>query len=105
VLEPSLPRHHVPFLPTRRSSDLAILRYCYGDERDGPQERQASFVPPLLPYEVITKGVGKLYRLYIPQGLPLELIGQVGNAVTPRSEEHTSELQSRFDIVCGLLLE
>src|SRR5699024_11815093 len=23
----------------------------------------------------------------------------------PRSEEHTSELQSRFDLVCGLLLE
>ena len=28
-------------------------------------------------------GVGKLYRLHIPQRLPLELIGQVGNAVTP----------------------
>src|SRR6266513_5680108 len=25
--------------------------------------------------------------------------------VRPRSEEHTSELQSRFDIVCRLLLE
>src|SRR5699024_11460459 len=28
---------------------IAILRYCYGDERYGEQERQASFVPPLLP--------------------------------------------------------
>ena len=35
------------------------------------------FVPPFLPYEVIAKGIGKLYRLYIPQRLPLELIGQV----------------------------
>src|SRR5699024_11319004 len=26
-------------------------------------------------------------------------------ASTPRSEEHTSELQSRFDLVCRLLLE
>src|SRR5207249_5610140 len=26
-------------------------------------------------------------------------------AGTPRSEEHTSELQSRFDLVCRLLLE
>src|SRR5699024_11862875 len=26
-------------------------------------------------------------------------------AATPRSEEHTSELQSRFDLVCRLLLE
>ena len=60
-----------------RRLSIAILRYCYGDERDGPQERQASFVPPLLPHEVIAKGIGKLYRLYIPQRLPLELIGQV----------------------------
>src|SRR5438067_9258905 len=27
------------------------------------------------------------------------------SSVTPRSEEHTSELQSRFDLVCRLLLE
>src|SRR5437868_11869383 len=27
------------------------------------------------------------------------------NAGVPRSEEHTSELQSRFDLVCRLLLE
>src|SRR5438067_5938001 len=27
------------------------------------------------------------------------------DAVLPRSEEHTSELQSRFDLVCRLLLE
>src|SRR5699024_12802462 len=26
-------------------------------------------------------------------------------ATSPRSEEHTSELQSRFDLVCRLLLE
>src|SRR5437868_12878581 len=28
-----------------------------------------------------------------------------GPATHPRSEEHTSELQSRFDLVCRLLLE
>src|SRR5699024_11702451 len=32
-----------------------------------------------------------------------EIIGEV--SVKPRSEEHTSELQSRFDLVCRLLLE
>src|SRR5699024_11616352 len=33
--------------------------------------------------------------------------GKIGLAKTPikRSEEHTSELQSRFDLVCRLLLE
>src|SRR5438067_3683731 len=28
-----------------------------------------------------------------------------GLQIVPRSEEHTSELQSRFDLVCRLLLE
>src|SRR5699024_12235489 len=28
-----------------------------------------------------------------------------GNELTTRSEEHTSELQSRFELVCRLLLE
>src|SRR5699024_11379860 len=30
---------------------------------------------------------------------------RVAPLVSPRSEEHTSELQSRFDLVCRLLLE
>src|SRR5207249_7311589 len=36
--------------------------------------------------------------------LPAHLRGAVDQAAT-RSEEHTSELQSRFDLVCRLLLE
>src|SRR5699024_1232801 len=35
--------------------------------------------------------------------LPLTL--PVMDQIKPRSEEHTSELQSRFDLVCRLLLE
>src|SRR5207249_11987136 len=31
--------------------------------------------------------------------------GRIVAAVIPRSEEHTSELQSRFELVCRLLLE
>src|SRR5699024_11698723 len=35
-----------------------------------------------------------------------ELAGKfLGNVSKHRSEEHTSELQSRFDLVCRLLLE
>src|SRR5207249_8383147 len=42
--------------------------------------------------------------------LPLNHLGNAGRgpqigSVTMRSEEHTSELQSRFDLVCRLLLE
>ena len=31
--------------------------------------------------------------------------GNINDAEVVRSEEHTSELQSRFDLVCRLLLE
>src|SRR2546422_3229870 len=34
-----------------------------------------------------------------------ELVGNSRFALTPRSEEHTSELQSRLHLVCRLLLE
>src|SRR5699024_11687309 len=36
---------------------------------------------------------------------PEPVAQRVGNLVDDRSEEHTSELQSRFDLVCRLLLE
>src|SRR5699024_12331878 len=35
----------------------------------------------------------------------IEGIGRASGSVGARSEEHTSELQSRFDLVCRLLLE
>src|SRR5699024_11701529 len=34
-----------------------------------------------------------------------QIIISMGDGATARSEEHTSELQSRFDLVCRLLLE
>src|SRR2546425_7579478 len=42
------------------------------------------------------------------RSLPSDFAGKVGysaNVVTPRSEEHTSELQSLAYLVCRLLLE
>src|SRR6266704_5663140 len=47
-----------------------------------------------------------LFRSHYEASLDLrrdDLVGRAG--VVVRSEEHTSELQSRFDIVCRLLLE
>src|SRR5699024_11773791 len=55
-----------------------------------------------------------LERIRGPSYLPCDLSGDsspnINTAPTPspnnaRSEEHTSELQSRFDLVCRLLLE
>src|SRR5256885_2782864 len=34
-----------------------------------------------------------------------EVLGSAGGGATPRSEEHTSELQSPCNLVCRLLLE
>src|SRR5699024_11780189 len=48
--------------------------------------------------------IGYLFSTVIPS---FELIAYViiAAAIYLRSEEHTSELQSRFDLVCRLLLE
>src|SRR5699024_6644673 len=52
---------------------------------------------------VITDPDGTITK--VNQGF-LELTGfESGNNLVGRSEEHTSELQSRFDLVCRLLLE
>src|SRR5438309_9063519 len=40
-----------------------------------------------------------------PAGAPRARGGQNGALQRPRSEEHTSELQSQFHLVCRLLLE
>src|SRR5207249_12242601 len=52
---------------------------------------------------------GILTQAHLPRA-EIELLGPTGARrvdalVTDRSEEHTSELQSRFDLVCRLLLE
>src|SRR5437868_12554267 len=48
----------------------------------------------------IYEGTQEIQRLVIAREMTSRWISCV-----PRSEEHTSELQSRFDIVCRLLLE
>src|SRR5699024_3518637 len=45
-----------------------------------------------------------VFKLASENGINLENIEGTGN-LGRRSEEHTSELQSRFDLVCRLLLE
>src|SRR5438067_1125800 len=75
--------------PTRRSSDLGD----YASIADGRVEQQISIIQP---------------RVMPAQRLPLaQLLALRGHhpRLDDRSEEHTSELQSRFDLVCRLLLE
>src|SRR5207253_11056492 len=89
--------------PTRRSSDL--LWEALEPERLGE------------PHDGARRGVGAAGELFsgLERGL-VEMIddvlgdvllgtGEVVKARTDRSEEHTSELQSRGHLVCRLLLE
>src|SRR5206468_7479178 len=90
---------HLHSFPTRRSSDLNRFGRsrpsCYGREA----ARRCSAATPRRP----------------SRGSPwLSSASRVGRCSTPRpswrwrpwrSEEHTSELQSRSDLVCRLLLE
>src|SRR5699024_11838102 len=73
----------LPSFPTRRSSDLRRLHQ--------PVD--------LLPLAMEQGGIGAPHLL---RQHPQELVRR---HALHRSEEHTSELQSRFELVCRLLLE
>src|SRR5690606_41325855 len=100
VFDSSLPHPYPPSFPTRRSSDLphrrlrllltgALVRlWSRGSEALGDL---ASHLHRHGHLEEVNVGA---YRL--PGGQP---------PLRPRSEEHTSELQSRENLVCRLLLE
>src|SRR5687768_3208342 len=77
-----------------RFKDRTVLETVEGVEK---------VVPILAPYKMASKEVKK-ERSLIPLMLPDKArVG--GRKVQVRSEEHTSELQSRLHLVCRLLLE
>src|SRR5690606_40443534 len=91
--------------PPRRSSDLSgdgfpfFLRHIASILPHGPGARNLAPSPPQLP---VQKGAGR-----DESGSPSPLAqGEMSRPEHPlRSEEHTSELQSRENLVCRLLLE
>src|SRR5207302_8887770 len=85
-------RPDLPSSPTRRSSDLGVGQ-AGGRRRPGPRRG--------LPALVL---VQQLDQARVAQGE--ELVTRTALATRAwRSEEHTSELQSREKLVCRLLLE
>src|SRR5437868_10665577 len=70
-------------------------------------------IPPpprstLFPYTTLFRSDAYIERRtgQLVERLPIDVRDQIAEAVDKlRSEEHTSELQSRFDLVCRLLLE
>src|SRR5699024_12784754 len=89
--------------PTRRSSDLAA--------QVGSVDRTAQRSDTLARMiKLLDEAIAQNVQLVVyPETtfttfFPRHLITDQGELDT-RSEEHTSELQSRFDLVCRLLLE
>src|SRR5699024_12488229 len=84
--------------PTRRSSDL----FPKGGEAKG--EALPGYDGVVL-YDRARDGGSDLAH-YLVEGAARSIFLQFRDRrVRERSEEHTSELQSRFDLVCRLLLE
>src|SRR5699024_6886832 len=75
-----------------------------GGEQTDPSADDAPDIPPPDPAdfagmdENTPEGAEQAFRYYIAVSMWAHQSGE-------RSEEHTSELQSRFDLVCRLLLE
>src|SRR5690606_41730088 len=81
----------LPSVPTRRSSDLAGL-----------------VVEPWGKHEALVDAAdGRRLQIHEPEvpGQKLRTAELAAEPIAERSEEHTSELQSRENLVCRLLLE
>src|SRR5207248_11007892 len=88
---PSADHPHLHSFPTRRSSDLQLL------------ERQPAHLGRLALADCAA--VHRAQEI-IQQSLPgRRVVEHVADERRLRSEEHTSELQSPYDLVCRLLLE
>src|SRR5207248_10503517 len=87
--------------PTRRSSDLVLLTWA-ARQRDWAYSRTA--LPPVLSIAILLLAATLVHL----DRFHHDLYGRFWlafYAIVPRSEEHTSELQSPYDLVCRLLLE
>src|SRR5207249_10519681 len=95
-----VPLPHLHSFPTRRSSDLS---------RSGPAARPAKFhsLWKSSPRCSRKRRPRRAARCLSPKARPAAFITRTRKRCcrAMRSEEHTSELQSRFDLVCRLLLE
>src|SRR5690606_41733378 len=95
--------HHHHFFPTRRSSDLF-------DTPFPAHARQSNNRPAVRTRKCCLRPSPFSYPKTFRNNKPPDHIGgdrtvHWRNNISPRSEEHTSELQSREKIVCHLLLD
>src|SRR5207247_11407457 len=105
VLEPLAPTLALLSFPTRRSSDLDLLQAVprIAETMPGQFSSTAQDLARGKPTEIDHLN-GFVVRKGDALGVPTPA-NRVLLALVKRSEEHTSELQSRVDLVCRLLLE
>src|SRR5699024_12414895 len=85
-----------PPFPTRRSSDLTPASYGVGEMANLSAEAlNAAEIAKTRRDDYVKMVLAELYERMFRLAMHIE----------GRSEEHTSELKSRFDLVCRLLLE
>src|SRR5699024_11294407 len=82
-------------------NELLVTSDRYFFERLDPDEQKRFFEES---YKLFADRYGKQNIAYATVHMD-EKTPHMHLGVVPRSEEHTSELQSRFDLVCRLLLE
>src|SRR5206468_11499070 len=92
-----LPPPHLHSFPTRRSSDLTAIGRKPHFARTNIVERY--LLSPYFSSETLSDAATLGNGALVPVDLPYSW------DPFNRSEEHTSELQSRSDLVCRLLLE
>src|SRR5690606_41066884 len=95
---------HLPSFPTLRSSDLGTIAYK-ANGKIPIYENSEDALLPLPGWEAKYEWKGYIPFSELPKVVNPEkgYIATANNKV--RSEEHTSELQSRENLVCRLLLE
>src|SRR5699024_12729867 len=89
---------HLHSFPTRRSSDLAFLSKALGEKNKHLSIYEKEFLALILAVDKWRPYLQRAPFIIRTDHQSLTFLGE-------RSEEHTSELQSRFDLVCRLLLE
>src|SRR5699024_12848328 len=95
---------HTHSCPTRRSSDLANqLEGAYQEDGKGLSIADVVTAGDVKTPRRVTDGI--LPGEYYPSHDAIDFYHHYKEDIRLRSEEHTSELQSRFDLVCRLLLE
>src|SRR5699024_12369863 len=96
LFSPHRHHRHLPSFPTRRSSDLEGHRALVFSQFTSYLRAVAA--------ELDAQGIAYEYLDGSTRDRTKDIESfRTGSAA--RSEEHTSELQSRFDLVCRLLLE